>query len=307
MQRRHGNVPQETKAGFDPVVPNRWIGGFVKPVEETALADKARIPITLVSDSTGSLGEHMLNAVLTQFPSEAFAVRGIKFVNNPSAEKACLQTIGVQESGLVVHATVSSELKQKIEALCAEKKLAVLDLTRPLSDLLSQVSGFSPSADTTKLHELNEPYFKKVKAIEYTIDHDDGHGLSTLDKADIVLAGISRTTKTPTSMVLALQGYACANVPLVLDVDPPRQLQAVDPDKVVCLVMRPQALSAVRSGRIQTELGYDGGYADLDRVKKETVHARRWAEKLKWPVLDVTGRAIEETAVKVLQSISSRA
>ena len=261
--------------------------------------------IHLISDATGAMGEHVLQAVLTQFPPQTFTVQAHAFVNTEARLTACLQRIQ-HTGGIVVHATVYPALKQRIETTCRALALPAHDLTQPIAAFLGAVSGTHPVPNYQRLHELTPDYFRRVAAIEYTIEHDDGRGLPTLGAADVVLTGPSRTTKTPTSMVLAVRGYRAANVPLVRGVEPPQELVRVPPRRVVCLTAQPATVAAFRQARITTELGHDSGdYADVQAIRAELAAAHRLSGVHGWSELDVTDCAVEETAAHVIRMITA--
>ena len=260
----------------------------------------APTPVTLISDATGAMGEHVLQAIFTQFPPGSFTLETIKFVNSESALEQCLAHLA-EATGLVVHATIYPEFKARITNACRRRQRPVYDLTGPIMRFVVERSGRQPAPDYVKLHELTPDYFERVAAIEFAIEHDDGGGLGTLPQAQAVLTGISRTTKTPTTMFLALAGYRAANVPLVLGVTPPKALLTMDPRRVVCLTMKPDELAAVRGARVAEQLGGGGDYADVHAIRREVIWARQLSDAQGWRLLDVTGRAVEETAARIME------
>ena len=263
------------------------------------------IQVTVISDSTGSLGTHVLEAVFTQFPRGAFSLQTINFVDSEERLDACLERLRAAD-GIVVHATVYEQFKRRIEDVCRTQGLPVYDLTGPVAAFFIQASGHVLQVSHRRLHELNEDYFNRVAAIEYAINHDDGTGLRTLQEADVILTGVSRATKTPTSMVLAMQGLRAANVPLVQGLEPPRELMSANPRHVICLTVEPKQLVAFRAVRVQQQLGFDGGYADEDAIRKELDWTHRLSAEQHWALLDVTGRSVEETAARVMQLLSGK-
>ena len=265
----------------------------------SAAVRTAPTPVTLISDATGGMGQHVLQALFTQFPPGAFRLETITFVNSESALEQCLTHLATA-TGLVVHATIYPEFKRRIAATCRRRRLPVYDLTGPIMRFFVEHSGRQPVPDYAKLHELTPDYFERVAAIEFAIDHDDGGGLGTLHGAEAILTGISRTTKTPTTMLLALAGDRAANVPLVLGVAPPQALLTADPRRVICLTMTPDELAAVRAARVSAELGGGGDYADVHAIRREVIWARQLSEQQHWRLLEVTGRAVEETAARII-------
>ena len=264
-----------------------------------AAAARGGRTLYVLSDSTGNLARHMLTAFLTQFPRDAFTVRFKSFVQTEANVDTAFHEIEATP-GLVLHAVVSAELKRAIAQRCRRLKLPECDLTGPFVDFLARESGISPAANHRRLHDVDEHYQNRIRALEFTLEHDDGLGLDTLEEADIVLVGVSRTSKTPTSIYLAQQGRRVANVSLAHQVEPPQQLLRISPRKVVALVIDPQQLAEIRARR-QTEWRMPTtSYNDPEHVKAEMAWARRLYARQGWPILDVTDQAIEETAARVL-------
>ena len=258
-------------------------------------------PVTLISDATGSLGEHVLRSIFTQFPQNSFQLTVVNFVRSGPDLDRCLHLLE-KTKGLVVHSTIYDTFKTRIEETCRKRGLHVYDLTGPIMRFFVDASGISPEVRYERLHELNSNYFTRVDAIEFAIAHDDGMGLSTLKQAQVVLTGVSRTSKTPTTMFLAVSGYRAANVPLVQGLEPSPALLHMSPQQVVCLVLHPDHLATVRSARARLGLGTSvHEYTDMHAIQKEVAWSRRLAAQHGWHVLDVTGRAIEETASHVIQ------
>ena len=261
------------------------------------------IPVTLISDATGALGRHVLQAVCTQFPPGAFRLHVMTFVNSEERLADCLRRLP-RADGLVVHATIYPAFKRRIETACRRHRLPVYDLTGPIVAFLVRASGLAPEVSYGKLHELNPDYFDRIAAIEFAIAHDDGAGLDTLREAEVVLTGVSRTTKTPTSMVLATHGLRAANVPLAPQMAPPPALLAVPPRRVVCLTLGPDQLAAFRAQRVRERFaGVAPGYLDEAAIRQELTYALELADARGWHVLDVTGRAVEETTARIIELV----
>jgi len=255
--------------------------------------------IYVLSDSTGNLARHMLTAFLTQFPRDAFALRFKNFLRTEAHLNAAFDEIRVAP-GLVVHAVVATDLKEAIASRCRALKRSACDLTGPFVDFLARESGIRPDADHRRLHDVDAAYHRRITALEFTLEHDDGLGLETLGDADIVLVGVSRTSKTPTSIYLAQQGYQVANVSLAQQVEPPPQLLTIPPRKIVALVIDPQQLAEIRSRRQTGWRMATTSYNEPEHVKTEMTWARRLYARHGWPILDVTDQAIEETAARIV-------
>lgn len=259
--------------------------------------------VHVLSDSTGNLARHMLAAFVTQFPPDCLTTRFHTFIRGEDRLDEVLGLIKANP-GAVCHAMVSDRFKQKIAAFCREAGLPQCDLTGGVVGFLSQAIGRAPCCDPASLHRLDEDYQRRINALEFALAHDDGLGLSTLADADVVLAGISRTGKTPTSIYLAQQGYRVANVSLAMEVTPPPQLLSLNPGKVVGLVVNPQQLALIRTGR-EADWGMARTtYGDPAHVAREMAWARQLFGRCGWPILDVTDRAIEETAARITRLLN---
>ena len=269
-----------------------------RPATKPPPAAKVRM-VYVLSDSTGNLARHMLAAFLTQFPRDAFTSRFKNFIQTTANVDAAFKEIGAMP-GLVVHAVMSAELKDAINARGRKLNVPVWDLTGRFVEFLARESGISPDANLRRLHDVDAAYHHRINALEFTLEHDDGLGLDTLHESDIVLVGVSRTSKTPTSIYLAQQGYRVANVSLAQGVEPPAQLSKIDPRKVVALVIDPQQLAEIRTRRQTGWRMATTSYNDAEHVKTEMAWARRLYARNGWPIVDVTDQAIEETAARVV-------
>jgi regulator of PEP synthase PpsR (kinase-PPPase family) len=256
--------------------------------------------VYVLSDSTGNLARHVLAALSTQFPHASFATEFHTFIRSAQRLEQVLDLVRARP-GPICHALVSADFKKRISAFCKTANLAHHDLTGGTLEFLARAAGVEPSPDVASLHRLDESYKRRIGAVEFTLTHDDGLGLATLSEADIVLAGVSRTGKSPTSLYLAQQGYRVANVALALEVPPPRALLDLPPKKVIGLVINPQQLVMIRNRR-ETNWGMARTtYGDPAHVAREIAWARQLFLRQGWPILDVTDQAIEETAAKVTE------
>lgn len=268
-----------------------------KPFRPTC--DGAPPIVYILSDSTGNLARHMLAAFITQFPADAIAPQFHTFIRSEHRLDEVLRKIQ-DKPGAVCHAMVSEPFKEKIANFCRKSRLPHCDLTGGVVKFLSQTSGCAPQSNLASLHRMDEGYQRRIAALEFTLAHDDGLGVATLTDADIVLAGVSRTGKTPTSIYLAQQGYCVANVALAMEVTPPPQLLQLRSKKVVGLVISPQQLVLIRTRR-ETDWNMSRtSYGQPDHVEREIAWAKHLFLQCGWPVLDVTDQAIEETAAKII-------
>ncbi len=256
--------------------------------------------IYLLSDATGETAEKMVLAALTQFRDKP--VRLIR-INNVRTKNQVYEALdeALASNGLVVYTIVNRELAQLVHDECDGLGLINIDLLTPLLLKVAHCLGRSPKETPGLLHGVDEAYFRRIEAIEFTVKHDDGQEPRNLHLADIVLVGISRTSKTPLSVYLAHRGWKVANVPLVKGIDPPTQLFDVDPKRIAALVIDPQRLVEVRAARLRN-LGQDprAAYADYEEIEEELKHAKKFFRRHPWIVIDVSSKAVEETANEVL-------
>ncbi|MCG3176629.1 MAG: putative pyruvate, phosphate dikinase regulatory protein [Candidatus Omnitrophica bacterium] len=260
--------------------------------------------VCLISDSTGELGERFVNALVTQFPGERITLRKHMFVDSAGTIAKVLDSIPAGTTAIVFHTVIPKELKASIEAQSRQRGLPSFDLTGPAADFIAEHFKAEPVWNVTTLHRVNEDYEKRIQAIEYTLEHDDGAGESTLKKADVILLGPSRVSKTPTCVYLAMKGYRAANIPLIQELGEPAVLAGLKNDhRVVGLYLDPTTLADVRHKRT-AELGTNPeGYTELRRVGREISWVRQLYDRYGWKTIDTTHRAIEETAAMVMRLV----
>jgi regulator of PEP synthase PpsR (kinase-PPPase family) len=263
------------------------------------------VPLYIVSDSTGNLARHMATAFLTQFPLSTFELRVRPFVDSMAKLEAGFAGLTTTRA-VVFHAVVDPAMKARVEQLCAERGFPARDLTGSFVRFLTEATGVPAEPNLARLHDVDEAYDRRVAAMEFTLCHDDGLGLSTLGEADVVLAGVSRTSKTPTSIYLAQEGLRAANVSLAIQCEPPPELLAMPKGKVAALVIDPVRLSEIRLRRNEDWKMSSTDYDQLDRVKAELAWCRRLFARQGWAVFDITGMAIEETAARIVQKLALR-
>ena len=252
--------------------------------------------IYLLSDATGETAEKMVLAAMTQFRDKP--VRMIR-INNVRTKNQVYEALdeALSKSALVVYTIVNRELAQLTHDECDSLGLVSLDLLTPLLMKVAHCVGRSPKETPGLLHGVDEAYFRRIEAIE----QDDGQEPRNLYQADIVLVGISRTSKTPLSIYLAHRGWKVANVPLVKGIDPPPELFEIDPKRIAALIIDPQRLVEVRAARLRN-LGQDpkAAYADYEEIEEELKFAKKFFRGYPWAVIDVSSKAVEETANEVL-------
>jgi regulator of PEP synthase PpsR (kinase-PPPase family) len=200
-------------------------------------------------------------------------------------------------------------MSRKVLETTAQRGILAVDLMGPLLNAFDNYLGRTSSGHQAGLlRAVDEQYFKRIEAIEFTVKHDDGKTLTHLAAADIVLVGISRTSKTPLSIFLSHKGWKVANIPLVLNTPPPEELFQIDQRRIVGLTIDPNSLTRIRKKRLE-KFGQDPGgeYANIAHIQKEIEYAREIFKKnKKWPVFDVTDRALEETAAEIVRVVASR-
>jgi regulator of PEP synthase PpsR (kinase-PPPase family) len=266
-----------------------------------------RQPIYVVSGGSGETAHRMVQAALTQFAKgEASAVvRRFQNVRSQEDMDRVLQ-MAAEKRAVIIHTTVSREMRFYLADRCAELRLTQVDLFGNLLDTLALYLRERPEERPGSFHAVGDKYFRRIEAIEFALKFDDGIDMSGLPGADIVLVGISRTSKTPLSMYLAMEGYKVLNVPLVPGVPLPPELEAIPQGRIVGLTIQPDRLQEIRAYRLK-RLGAAGSadsYSDLGRILEELVYADEvFKQHRRWPILDVTGRSIEETAGLVLDRV----
>jgi regulator of PEP synthase PpsR (kinase-PPPase family) len=254
----------------------------------------------VVSDGTGETAVAAVRAAATQF-LETFRVRTFGETRHESQVRRVMER-AAEDGALVVFTVVNESITRLIRDLALEKGVPAVDLLGPLISALASHYKLSPQLRPGILHGFSEDYFKRIEAVEFAVRHDDGANLHTLFQADLVLAGVSRTSKTPLSMYLAQRGYRTGNVPIVPGIEPPRELFEIDPRKVIGLVSDASALLEIRRARIrQLRASPYLAYADAEAVDEELRRARELYRRQGWRVVDITGKAVEEAAARILE------
>lgn len=209
--------------------------------------------------------------------------------------------------GLVLFTLVNSNIRRELERKCRRRGINAVSVLDPVVDALSALLGQEAKARPGRQHALDAAYFARVDAIQFTIAHDDGVGSDNWEEADIVLAGVSRTSKTPTSIYLANRGFKVANIPLVPESPPPPILFKLKHPLVVGLTANPDRLIQIRRNRLLSlNQAPETDYVDLGKVNGELAYARRLFADNGWPTIDVTRRSIEETAAAIVKLCSDR-
>lgn len=262
--------------------------------------------VMIISDATGETAERMVRAATLQF-SEPVQIRLFSRVRLESELEQILEK-AAELKALVVFTVVNQEERDLIAKLVEKYNIEIVDLMGALISKLALYLGAPPAGVPGLLHMITDDYFRRIEAVEFAVKNDDGAEPRNLPKADLVLVGISRTSKTPLSTYLAQRGLKVANVPLVLGVDPPEELSLVDDRKVFGLIVQPDMLMRIRQARL-SHLGMpqDSSYGQRAHIESEIAYSREIFRKHpNWPVIDVTNRAIEETAADILRIYTER-
>lgn len=263
--------------------------------------------IYTVSDGTGETARGVIRAVLAQFDDVDVKTERFNQVRTRELLDEILKN-ALQHQATVVATIVNPDLRVFLISRAMQLGVRVVDVLFPVLELLSRQFGKRPSEIPNRLRQLDTDYFKRIWAVEYTVRHDDGMSLHDLNEAEIILTGVSRTSKTPLSMYLSNRGYRVANIPLVLNTEPPAALFEVDQRKIFALTIDVNRLAEIRTARVKAlgAVAY-GGYADEKQIFEELEWARKLFSKNKiWPLIDVTGRAVEENAVEIEEVFLSR-
>lgn len=267
-----------------------------------------KLKVIVISDGTGETASAITRAAMTQFQDKEIFFTRYKNIRSKEQIDAIFQEAAIHHD-IVVYTIVSVELRAYIAELSKRDHVRSVDVMGPLLTAFSNFFESEPNYQPGLLHAVNDQYFKRVAAIEFTLNHDDGRNMNSLEEADVILVGISRTSKTPLSMYLSLEGVKVVNVPIVMGTILPDKLFQVDQRKIFGLTIDSDALFQIRKNRL-SRLGLskdEGDYADISKVVEEIEWANRlFSENKRWPVFNVTGKALEETAAEIMKLLNMR-
>lgn len=253
--------------------------------------------IYVISDSVGETAQQVTKAALSQFSmQDDCEIRRFPYVTD---EKFLIEILnsGKNESAIIVYTLVDENLLYTTKNFCEEEKLSHIDLMTPLLREIANKTNTKPKREPGIIRKLDESYFKRVEAIEFAVKYDDGKDPRGILKSDIVLLGISRTSKTPLSMYLANKNIKVANVPLVPEIPIPKEVFEINPKKIIGLTNTPEKLNIIRQERLKAlGLSSNASYANLDRILQELDYSEKVMKRVGCPVIDVSNKAIEETA-----------
>ncbi|MDQ0507612.1 regulator of PEP synthase PpsR (kinase-PPPase family) [Peptoniphilus ivorii] len=253
--------------------------------------------IYVISDSIGETGELIAKASVRQFDTKDFLIKRYPYHNSVEQIGPLLEEAAEHENTLIVYTNVDEKTRAYIKCKEKELHLNTVDVMGPPMDRIEDILGYAPIREPGLIRRLDENYFKKVEAIEFAVQYDDGKDPRGIVKADICLVGVSRTSKTPLSMYLANKLYKVANVPLVPEVPVPKEVYEKDNRRLFGLVANSQKLYTIREERLRAlGLNSSAKYANVDRIEEEVDYSVRVMKEIGCTIIDVSNKAIEETA-----------
>ena len=259
--------------------------------------------IYLISDSTGETLDRIFLALKAQFKNIEYKVHSYSFTRTENQILKILDEAKENENSVILYTIVDNNLAKYLANVSDEKKIPCFgvlgNLILNFSKILNQKASHEPSGQ----HVLNEEYYDRIEAIQFTMNHDDGNLLNDVEKSDIILVGVSRTSKTPTSIYLANKGFKTSNIPLVNENSLPERLKK-NPQFtcVVGLSTEPERLVDLRKNRMNSiRENENNNYTNIEKIKKEVLTAKKTFQKYKWPVIDVTRKSVEETAASIIK------
>jgi hypothetical protein len=275
--------------------------------QEAAAAAEGKPPVVLVvSDALGETAELVAKAALSQFHNGPVEIRRFAHVKEEAALEEVLE-LARQRPSVIVHTLVLPELREALRRRAQELQLLQVDVLGPILEAVGSILPVAPRLKPGLVHRMDQDYFRRVEAIEFAVKYDDGKDPRGLDLADVVLVGVSRTSKTPVSMYLAGRLLKVANVPLVPEMAPPPELFRLSPGKVIGLTINPTQLYHIRCERLRAiGLPPEAEYASLRRIMEELDYAERVFGRVGCPVVEVSNKAVEETANQVWELMQRR-
>ena len=257
--------------------------------------------IYVISDSVGETAQQVARAALSQFTINGnYEIRRFPYVTDKKFLMEILNS-GKNEDAIIIYTLVNESLSTLTREYCKEQELSSIDLMSPILNEIAKKTNKKPKREPGIIRKLDETYFKRVEAIEFAVKYDDGKDPRGVLKSDIVLVGISRTSKTPLSMYLANKNIKVANVPLVPEIPLPKELNDINPKKIIGLTNTPEKLNKIRQERLKAlGLSSNANYANIERILQELNYSDTVMKQLGCPVIDVSNKAIEETAGIIL-------
>lgn len=263
--------------------------------------------IHIFSDALGETADRLVRAACAQFPLGSVRIERLGKVRDVAQVRDYLDRLGEVGPTAVFHTIVDYDLRGEVRRELDGRGIPSIDLIGPAINVVRGLTGLEPAGTAGIIHTADDRYFRRIEAMEFFVEHDDGRNPQDLPKADIVLIGVSRTSKTPLSMYLAFLGYKVANVPLALGCEPPIELEDCDPARIFGLMSTTDTLVSIRERRLDKEGAADvaQSYADPAEVVREQAEARSLMRHLGCIVLNTAGKAVEETANEVIAHIDA--
>jgi regulator of PEP synthase PpsR (kinase-PPPase family) len=270
------------------------------------MADNETFNLHLVSDSSGETVTNVARACLVQYENVKVVEHSWWLIRTPGQMTRVIDGIKTAP-GLVIFTLLESRIRKPLEQACRELNIPCVSALDPVMTALAAFFNRQARSEIGRQHALDEDYFKRIDAMHFTMAHDDGQSVGTISEADIILVGVSRTSKTPTCMYLANRGFKVGNIPLVPGVPVPEDVFTATKPLFVGLTREPRSLTDIRQSRLRImNEDRESGYADVDSVREELAESRKIFTKYGWPVIDVTRRSIEETAASIVQLYNQR-
>jgi len=265
---------------------------------------KSRPVVFAVSDSIGETAELVIRAAMVQFNSEKVDIRKVPYVTDNEYVEDIIEEAKNTADCVIVCTIILPEVRQHLLSLAEQNQIPIVDLMGPMMDTFSKIIEVKPHLQPGLVHRIDEDYFKKIEAIEFAVQYDDGKDPRGLSRADVVLIGVSRTSKTPLAMFLAHKRLKVANLRLVPEVAPPDELFHLPPKTIIGLTISPEKLFDIRQERLKAlGLSTEATYAQLSRIMEEIEYADMIMEKIGCPKIDVSNKAVEEIATSILEII----
>lgn len=260
--------------------------------------------IYIISDSVGETAESVIKAGLSQFTIDDYHFKRVRYVENQETIDETLKNV-IEDNGLIGFTLVDPQLRDYLSMQAKKMNIEAIDIMGPVLKSLEHVLQESPLLKPGLVHKLDEDYFKRVEAIEFAVKFDDGQDPRGIMQADIVLIGVSRTSKTPLSQYLALKCLKVANIPIVPEIDPPAELFKIDSSKCIGLNISPEKLNEIRKERLKA-LGLEDQaiYANIQRINEELEYFDRIVDQIGCEVVDVSSKAVEEISNTILHIIN---
>lgn len=266
-------------------------------------------PFTLhiLSDGTGETASNLLKAVLVQYQADQVHIVCHQNIRTKDQALSSLDKIQATQNKLLVYTIVLPEIQKIIQEFCVKKNVNSIDLLGPLFKNFDKILKHNEEKKPGLLRSVDKEYFKRIEATDFSLRHDDGKRVNKLKDADIILIGVSRTSKTPLSIYLSFKGWKVANLPLVLGIPLPKTLEQIDYRKIIGLTIDIDNLIRIRKNRLKKfGWNFNREYADKAHILKEMCYSEEVFEKHRWPVVNVTDRALEETAGEIMRIMNTR-